>query len=84
MDTSSGGCHVWMTTNGESQGVKLGIKDPATTVADLSEDSDNEMSPLVTSDLECDDDVDESESSDDHSDISSNTETIVVTQSLIV
>jgi hypothetical protein len=41
------------------------------------------MPPLVASDSECDDDTDESESSDDHSDSCSNTETIVVDQPLI-
>jgi hypothetical protein len=82
MDTASGGCHVRMTTNGVSQGVRLREQE-STTVADLSSDSDDSMPSLVASDSECDYDEDESESSDDHSDSSSNTETIVVAQPLI-
>ncbi len=63
MDTTSGGCHVWIPTHSASQGVMIGAQ-VSETIEAPSVEIDDKIPQLVALDSECDDDEDEIESSD--------------------
>jgi hypothetical protein len=80
LDTSSGGCHVWMSPIGEllgdSRGRQMFREQISGTDAAQSTDTEDELPELVASDSEAEEDAHRSESSEGRSDNSDETDLI--------